>query len=57
MSLGPHAAFIIAAYLAAVAILAAMILWVVLDRRHLRRALAEIEERGARPRGTPQRMS
>jgi heme exporter protein D len=46
MDLGPHAAFIIAAYGAASGIVAALIIWVVLDRRHLDRALHELESRG-----------
>ena len=33
MSLGPHAGFILSAYAAAIAIVAALIVWVVLDRR------------------------
>jgi heme exporter protein D len=50
MHLGPHAAFIVSAYAAAIAIVAVLIVWVVLDRRHLRRALGELEERGVRRR-------
>ncbi len=46
MELGPHAAFIVSAYAAASAIVALLIAWVVLDRRHLRRALDELEARG-----------
>ncbi len=46
MDLGPHAAFIVAAYAAAVVIVAGLIAWIVLDRRHLRRALEELETQG-----------
>ena len=44
--LGPHAAFIVAAYGAAVLILAALIAWIVLDHRAQQRALGELEKRG-----------
>ncbi len=46
MDLGPHAVFIVAAYAVAVVIVAGLIVWVVVERRHLRRALDELEERG-----------
>jgi heme exporter protein D len=46
MNLGPHAAFIVTAYAAATAIVAALIAWVALDRRHLTRELEELEARG-----------
>jgi len=46
MNLGPHAAFILAAYAAAIVIVAALIVWVVLDRRHLTRMLEEFEAQG-----------
>jgi heme exporter protein D len=46
MNLGPHAAFIVTAYAAAVAILAGLVLWVVLDRRHLLRVLDEFDAQG-----------
>jgi heme exporter protein D len=50
VNLGPHAAFIVAAYGAAALILAVLVAWVVLDHRGQRRALAELETRGvARP--------
>ncbi len=44
--LGPHAAFIVTAYGAAIAIVAGLILWVLLDRRYLSRALDELEAQG-----------
>jgi heme exporter protein CcmD len=40
-----HAGFILAAYLAAGAVLLAIVLWVVLDYRAQKRALSEIETR------------
>jgi heme exporter protein D len=46
MDLGPHAGFIVSAYLAAIAIVAGLILWVMLDRRQLARALEELEGQG-----------
>ena len=46
MDLGPHAAFIVTAYAAAIAIVAGLIVWVVLDRRHLARLLDELEAQG-----------
>jgi heme exporter protein D len=46
MNLGPHAAFIVAAYGAAALIVAAMIAWVAIDRRRQARMLAELEARG-----------
>jgi heme exporter protein D len=41
-----HIGFIVAAYGVAVIVAAALIAWVVLDYRALRRALAELERRG-----------
>jgi heme exporter protein D len=46
MDLGPHAAFIMAAYAVALTIVAGLILWVVLDRRQLSRALDQLEAQG-----------
>ena len=48
MTLGPHAGFIVAAYVAAVLVVVALIVWVVADYRAQRRALAEQEPRGAK---------
>jgi heme exporter protein CcmD len=39
MDLGPHAVFIVAAYAATIGIIAALILLVALERRHLAHAL------------------
>ena len=46
MNLGPHAAFIVTAYAAAIVIVAGLVVWVVLDRRHLTRMLAALEAQG-----------
>lgn len=53
--LGPHAAFIVAAYLAVVLVIAGLIGWIVTDARRQRRLLADLEAQGvtrrsARPR-------
>jgi heme exporter protein CcmD len=42
----PHTVFVLAAYLAAALILCGLVAWVVIDRRALERALAELEARG-----------
>jgi heme exporter protein D len=46
MSLGPHAAFIIAAYAAALAVVIGLIGWVIADHTAQRRLLADLEARG-----------
>jgi heme exporter protein D len=46
MDLGPHAAFIVTAYAAAIGIVAGLIIWVVLDRRRLVRTLDELDAQG-----------
>jgi heme exporter protein D len=46
MDLGPHAAFIVTAYAAAIAIVAGLFVWVALDRRYLARALDRLEAQG-----------
>jgi heme exporter protein D len=45
--LGPHAGFILASYGAAAAVLCGLVLAIILDHRAQKRALAELEERGA----------
>jgi heme exporter protein D len=45
-----HAGFVIAAYAATAAVLAALVAWIVLDGRALRRRLAGLEARGLRRR-------
>lgn len=46
MSLGPHMAFIVAAYVSAFAIMAGLVAWVMIDYRLQRRRLAELEASG-----------
>ena len=46
MNLGPHAAFIVISYAAAIVIVGVLILWVALDRRHLQRTMEELEGQG-----------
>ena len=46
MDLGPHACFIVIAYAVAIVIVAGLIVWVMLDRRHLSRAVDELEAKG-----------
>ena len=46
MNLGPHAAFIIASYLAAIAVIGALIAWVTLDYRAQKRVLGDLEAHG-----------
>ena len=41
-----HIGFIVAAYAAAVIVVAALIAWVMIDYRALRRTLADLERRG-----------
>jgi heme exporter protein D len=50
LGLGPHAAFIIAAYAATFVAVAALSLFIVVDDRKQRRLLAELERRGIRRR-------
>ena len=50
MNLGPHVGFIVTAYAAAVAIVAALVAWIVFERRHLDRVLNEFEAHGIRRR-------
>jgi heme exporter protein D len=52
-SLGPHAAFIIAAYAVTVLVVIGLIAWVVLDHRTQTRALADLDARGVRRRSEP----
>jgi len=46
MDLGPHAGFIIGAYLIAAFVVAALIVWVAADHVAQKRALADLERRG-----------
>ena len=45
--LGPHAGFILASYVAVAVVLGGLMLAVILDHRAQKRALAELERRGA----------
>ena len=46
MELGPHAAFIIAAYAMAALVVAGLIAWVIADHAAQRRLLGDLESRG-----------
>ena len=46
MNLGPHAAFIIAAYAIAALVVIGLILWVEIDNRMQRQQLAKLKEQG-----------
>jgi heme exporter protein D len=46
VELGPHAAFIVAAYAAGVLVVLALIVWIVADHRAQLRILAELEKQG-----------
>ena len=48
--LGPHAAFIVASYLAVVLVMAGLIGWIVADARKQRRLLADLEAQGVNRR-------
>ena len=48
--LGPHAAFIVAAYVVTFVAIAALALFIIEDDRKQRRLLAELEARGIRRR-------
>jgi heme exporter protein D len=46
MDLGPHAGFILAAYAIALAVVAALITWIVVDHRAQLRILEDLEQAG-----------
>ena len=46
MNLGPHAAFIIAAYAAAIVVVAGLVGWVMVDYRAQKRVLGDLEAHG-----------
>jgi len=50
VTLGPHAGFIVAAYAVAALVVVALVIWVALDYRAQRRALAEHDKKSAGPR-------
>ena len=53
IDLGPHAAFIIAAYLMAAIVVLGLIAWVIADHDAQRRLLADLEARGVTRRAKP----
>ena len=55
MDLGPHAGFIVGAYITATAVVAALIVWVTADHTAQKRALAELERRGITRRSAESR--
>jgi heme exporter protein D len=50
MDLGPHWAFIVWAYALAIAAIAALVAWIVIDYRAQLKTLADLEARGLRRR-------
>jgi heme exporter protein D len=54
MNLGPHADFIVAAYVVAALVLVAMIGWVMLDYRTQKQKLAQLESQGVTRRSERQ---
>jgi heme exporter protein D len=55
MDLGPHAGFIVGAYIVTAAVVAALIIWVIADHAALRRTLADLERRGVSRRSAEPR--
>jgi heme exporter protein D len=53
MDLGPHAAFIIAAYAVAALVVIGLIAWVLADHAAQLRLLADLESRGVTRRAKP----
>jgi heme exporter protein D len=50
IDLGPHYSAILASYGLAALVIAALVLWVVIDHRQQQRLLADLEARGVRRR-------
>jgi heme exporter protein D len=46
LNLGPHAGFILGAYVVTAAVVAALVVWVIADHAALRRVLADLERHG-----------
>ena len=46
MDLGPHAAFIVSSYAAAIIILMVLVGWIVFDHRALKRTFSALEKQG-----------
>jgi heme exporter protein D len=57
MDLGPHAGFIIGAYVVAILVVALLVLWVVADHWVQKRALADLDRRGISRRSAGPRPS
>jgi heme exporter protein D len=57
MDLGPHAGFIVGAYVIATAVVAALVFWVISDHLAQKRALAELDRRGITRRSAEPRPS
>ena len=57
MDLGPHAGFIITAYVMATLVVALLVLWVIADHMAQKRALAELDRRGITRRSAERRQS
>jgi heme exporter protein D len=57
MDLGPHAGFIIGAYVISIAVVGLLIFWVVGDYFAQKRALADLERRGITRRSAEPRPS
>ncbi len=55
--LGQHAIFILTAYAAALAVIAALIGWVAVDYSTQQRILGEFEQRGIRRRSAPRKKA
>ncbi|HKD25772.1 MAG TPA: heme exporter protein CcmD [Xanthobacteraceae bacterium] len=55
MDLGPHAGFIVGAYIIATAVIAGLVVWVTADYAAQKRALTELERRGITRRSAESR--
>ncbi len=54
MNLGTHADFILVAYAIAIAVVLALVIWVIADSRAQKRTLEDLESRGIRRAGERQ---
>ena len=55
MALGPHASFIVAAYIVTVVVVIGMIAWILRDYAVQRRILGDLEQRGIKRRSQTSR--
>ena len=53
MDLGPHATFIVIAYVAATLVVIGLVAWILADHAAQRRLLADLEARGVTRRAKP----